>query len=60
MSTAPTRPGREKPRVLITNQHQDTLHVNCPLDGEAYKMTAEWRTIYNEHRPYEALEGAAP
>ena len=27
---------------------------------EVREITAEWMTIYNEHRPHEALQGAAP
>ncbi len=27
---------------------------------EVRELTAEWITIYNEHRPHEALQGAAP
>jgi len=28
--------------------------------GEVREITAKWMTIYNEHRPHEALQGAAP
>lgn len=27
---------------------------------EVREITARWRTIYNEHRPHKALQGAAP
>ncbi|GJL56965.1 MAG: hypothetical protein NPIRA02_40970 [Nitrospirales bacterium] len=27
---------------------------------DVLEVTAEWMTIYNEHRPYDALQGEAP